>query len=116
MASAPKTDYRDDPSIWQIRRRLAAGIGLVALLAASVGGWAATARLSGYVIAQGLIVVESNIKKVQHPSGGVVGAVFVKNGDRASAPDGGVGLGGHQTRANLCNIVSPRSPFTDPEE
>jgi len=112
MPSAPKIDYRNDPSIWQIRRRLAVGIGLVALLAASVGGWAATARLSGYVIAQGLIVVESNVKKVQHPSGGVVGAILVKNGDRVSAADVVMRLDDTQTRANLGIIVSQLVQFT----
>jgi HlyD family secretion protein len=36
--------------------------------------------LAGAVIAPGTIVVESNIKKVQHPTGGVVGEILVKGG------------------------------------
>ncbi|MBM3526825.1 MAG: HlyD family type I secretion periplasmic adaptor subunit [Alphaproteobacteria bacterium] len=46
-----------------------------------VGGWAATSQLSGAVIAPGTIVVQSNVKKVQHPTGGIVGAIMVKEGD-----------------------------------
>ena len=33
--------------------------------------WAATTELSSAVIAQGVVVVDSSVKKVQHPSGGV---------------------------------------------
>jgi HlyD family secretion protein len=106
MAAGPPVDFCDDPSIWQIRRRLAVGIGLVVLLAASVGGWAATAKLSGSVIAQGLIVVDSNVKKVQHPTGGVVGAILVKNGDRVSIGNTVMRLDDTQTRANLGVVVS----------
>jgi membrane fusion protein, type I secretion system len=50
------------------------------LLIFGVGGWAATSQLAGAVIAPGTIVVESNIKKVQHPTGGVVGEILVKGG------------------------------------
>jgi HlyD family secretion protein len=106
MASVPVSDYRDDPSVGQIRRRLATGIGLVGLLAASVGGWAATAKLAGSVMAQGLVVVDSNVKKVQHPTGGVVGAILVKNGDRVSIGDVVMRLDDTQTRANLGVVVS----------
>jgi HlyD family secretion protein len=106
MSSAPIIDHRDDPSIWQVRRRLLAGVALVTLLAASVGGWAGIARLSGSVIAQGLIVVDSNVKKVQHPTGGVVGGILVKNGDRVAAGDVVMRLDDTQTRANLGIVVS----------
>lgn len=33
------------------------------------------------MIAPGTIVVQSNVKKVQHPTGGIVGAIMVKEGD-----------------------------------
>src|SRR5262249_58848655 len=39
------------------------------------------AQLAGAVIAPGTVVVESNVKKVQHPTGGVVGEILVKEGD-----------------------------------
>ena len=58
-----------------IRRLIIAGSALVAVLALGLGGWASTAEISGALIAQGTIVVDSNIKKVQHPTGGVVGEV-----------------------------------------
>jgi HlyD family secretion protein len=73
----------------------------VALLAAAIGGWAANATLSGAIIAPGQVVVESNVKKVQHPTGGVVGEILVKNGDRVMAGDLLLRLDDTQTRASL---------------
>src|SRR5262249_59416231 len=61
-----------------IRKLNLIGLALCVILIGGVGGWAATSQLSGAVIAPGTIVVESNIKKVQHPTGGVVGQIFVK--------------------------------------
>ena len=49
-------------------RRLLVGLLLVVVMVASVGGWAATTPIGGAVIASGFVVVESNIKKVQHPT------------------------------------------------
>ena len=64
-----------------IRRHIIAGSILVGALVLGLGGWAATAQISGALIAQGSIVVDSNVKKVQHPTGGVVGELFVRDGD-----------------------------------
>jgi HlyD family secretion protein len=88
-----------------IRRHIAAGSILVAVLALGLGGWASTAEISGALIAQGSIVVDSNIKKVQHPTGGVVGEVRVHDGDRVKAGDILVRLDETVTQANLA-IVS----------
>ena len=68
-----------------IRRHIIAGSVIVGVLAIGFGGWASTAEISGALIAQGTIVVDSNIKKVQHPTGGVVGEVRVHDGDRVKA-------------------------------
>lgn len=46
-----------------------------------VGTWASTTEISGAVIASGQVVVEGNAKKIQHPTGGVVAALLVKEGD-----------------------------------
>src|SRR5215813_6287824 len=55
-----------------MRRHLVAAIVVVSVLVVGVGGWAATAVISGAVVASGSVVVDSNVKKVQHPTGGVV--------------------------------------------
>src|SRR5215475_8873164 len=88
-----------------VRRHVIAGVILVILLVGGVGGWAATSEIKGAVIAQGSIVVDSNVKKVQHPSGGVVGELKVRDGDRVRAGDVVVRLDDTVTRANLAIVV-----------
>lgn len=81
------------------------GFAVVLLLGGGVGGWAATTQLASAVIAHGSVVVDSHIKKVQHPTGGVVGEVRVRDGDHVHAGDVLVRLDDTITRANL-GIVS----------
>jgi HlyD family secretion protein len=57
------------------------------MLTAGVGGWAATTELAGAVIASGSVVVDSNVKKVQHLTGGIVGELMVRDGSRVRAGD-----------------------------
>jgi HlyD family secretion protein len=63
-----------------IRKLNLVGLTITVLLIGGIGGWATTAQLGGAVIAPGTIVVESNVKKVQHPTGGVVGEILVEEG------------------------------------
>ena len=78
---------------------------VVVLLAGGLGGWASTAEISGALIAHGSIVVDSNVKKVQHPTGGVVGEVRVRDGDRVKAGDILIRLDLTVTRANLAIVT-----------
>jgi HlyD family secretion protein len=88
-----------------LQRHLAvAGLG-VALLVGGVGGWATMTELAGAVIAPGQLVVDSHVKKVQHPTGGVVGELRVKEGDRVKAGDVLVRLDETQTRASLSIVT-----------
>jgi HlyD family secretion protein len=88
-----------------IQRHMVAGVTVVLMLVGGVGGWAATTELSGALIAPGSIVVDTNIKKVQHPTGGVVGEVRVRDGDRVKAGDVVVRLDETVTRANLSIVT-----------
>jgi membrane fusion protein, type I secretion system len=94
-----------------IRRHVIIGCALVAFLAAGLGGWASTAEISGAIIAQGSLVVDSNVKKVQHPSGGVVGEVRVRDGDRVKAGDILIRLDETVTRANLAIVTKGLTEF-----
>jgi membrane fusion protein, type I secretion system len=88
-----------------IRRNLMAGLGLIAILVGGIGGWMGTAELDGAVISSGKLVVESSVKKVQHPTGGVVGELLVSEGDRVEAGEVLLRLDATQARANLAIIV-----------
>jgi HlyD family secretion protein len=84
-----------------IGRHLGIGILVVALLVGGLGGWAALADISGAVIASGRLVVDSNVKKVQHPTGGIVGDLRVRDGDRVEKGDILLRLDETLTQANL---------------
>jgi HlyD family secretion protein len=84
---------------------LIVGLTVVVLLAGGLGGWASTAEISGALIAPGSIVVESSVKKVQHPTGGVVGEVRAHDGDLVKAGDVVVRLDDTVTKANLAIVT-----------
>jgi HlyD family secretion protein len=88
-----------------IRKHLIAGLTVVAVLAGGLGGWASTQQISGALIAPGQIVVESNVKKVQHPTGGVVGELRARDGDVVKAGDVVVRLDDTVTKANLAIVT-----------
>ena len=83
------TETEPDPHR-MIRKLNLIGLAITVLLIGGVGGWATATQLAGAVIAPGSVVVESNIKKVQHPTGGVVGEILVREG--AEVQDGQVVL------------------------
>jgi HlyD family secretion protein len=87
-----------------IRWHVIAGSFVIATLVFGVGGWAATAELSGAVIAPGTLVVERNVKKVQHRDGGIVSSIHVRNGQPVQSGEILVGLDDTQIRAEL-NII-----------
>ena len=97
---APQWDTRRS-----IKRHMIAGLIIVIVLAGGVGGWAGSMTLSGALIAQGSVVVDSNVKKVQHPTGGIVGELRVREGDRVKRGDVLVRLDDTVTRANLAIVT-----------
>ena len=75
------------------------------LLVVGLGGWAATTEFAGAVIAPGQVVVNSNVKKVQHSIGGIVGELRARDGDKVKAGDVVVRLDDVQTGANLAIVT-----------
>ncbi|OJW64372.1 MAG: hemolysin secretion protein D [Afipia sp. 64-13] len=72
---------------------------LVVLVTFGIGGWATTAEISSAVVAPGVLVVDSSVKKVQHPTGGVVSELRVRDGARVRAGDILLRLDETQTKA-----------------
>jgi HlyD family secretion protein len=105
-------DSQSSPARQSIRKHVMAGLVIVLILAGGVGGWASTFRLSGALIAPGSVVVDSNVKKVQHPTGGIVGEVMVRDGDRVKQGDIVVRLDDTVTRANLAIVTKGLDELT----
>jgi HlyD family secretion protein len=87
-----------------IQRHVMAGLIIVLVLGGGVGGWAGTMTLSGALIAQGSVVVDSNVKKVQHPSGGIIEELRVRDGDRVKQGDILARFDETVTRSNLAIV------------
>ncbi len=81
--------------------------GLRALLVVGglAGGWMTLVPLSGAVVVPGNLVVQSNVKTIQHPTGGVVAQIPVHNGMRVNAGDLLLRLDATQAQASL-QVVS----------
>lgn len=83
------------------RRTLIAGHVSILAMVGLLGGWAYSAKLNGAVIAPATIVVESYSKKVQHPQGGIVSKILVKDGDRVEGGQDLILLDTTDTKAEL---------------
>ncbi|WP_283196076.1 HlyD family type I secretion periplasmic adaptor subunit [Rhizobium sp. AN80A] len=90
-----------------IRRLALLALAAVLVLVGVLGSLAATIRLNGAVIASGTLVVDSYVKPIQHPKGGTVGEIFVRNGDKVEAGQVLLRLDDTQVRATVA-IVSRR--------
>ena len=88
-----------------LRGHLGLGLAAVAVLMFVIFGWGTLSEISGAVIAPGKLVVDSNVKKVQHPTGGVVGTLNVKDGDRVKKGDIVVRLDETQARTSLAIVT-----------
>ncbi|EKJ95829.1 bacteriocin ABC transporter permease [Bradyrhizobium lupini HPC(L)] len=102
---------------WQTLRRsirnhiFVGGLGFLTLVGV-FGGWAVGTEIVGAVIAQGSLVVETSLKKVQHPVGGVVSELAVRDGDRVKAGDVVMRIDATMTKANLAIIVKSLDQYT----
>jgi multidrug efflux pump subunit AcrA (membrane-fusion protein) len=89
---------------WPAGRPLTTGtIGLLVLIC-GFGGWASFASVSGAVIASGRIEVEQNRQVIQHPFGGVVDQIIVKEGDHVRVGDLLIRLDAAELRSELAIV------------
>ena len=64
-----------------IRNLMRAFLASVTLVGGGVGGWAGMTRIDSAVVASGAFAVQSSAQSIQHPEGGVVGAILVHDGE-----------------------------------
>ena len=82
-------------------RELRRGGRMLAIAAIVVLGWAGFVPLSGAVVVAGRLVVQSSVKKVQHPQGGIVASILVRNGTKVAAGEELARLDQTSARSNL---------------
>ncbi len=84
---------------------LRTGLRALIVVGGLAGGWMTLVPLSGAVVVPGNLVVQSNVKTIQHPTGGVVAQIPVHNGMRVNAGDLLLRLDATQAQASL-QVVS----------
>ena len=99
--SAPRNQNSASPPGWSARLPLMAGIAALWLLVGGFGFWAVHASIAGAVVTSGTVQLQSNRQVVQHPDGGVVEAILVREGDAVAPGDILVQLDGNRQRAEL---------------
>lgn len=94
-----------EPNPFRVGPHVFIGCALGFLLIAGAGGWAATAQLSGAVIAQGSVAVDQKLKSIQHRDGGIVSNIAVKEGDFVREGQVLIRLEDAQTKAELAIVA-----------
>lgn len=111
----PVGDSHGEDLATRIRRtfetELRSGLRVLIFGVGLVGGWAALMPLSGAVVVAGNLIVESNVKKVQHPTGGVVAEIPVRDGLHVNEGDLLARLDATQARASLQVITKQLDEF-----
>lgn len=81
-------------------------VGLAALVAllAGVGTWSVATQISGAVVSPGVVRIENERQVVQHPDGGVVSEILVRDGDVVAAGDALLRLDGTFVRTELAMV------------
>lgn len=89
---------------WSARSPLLIGGACLLVLVGGFGAWSTTTEIMGAVVAPGRIEVAQNRQVVQHPDGGVVAEIAVKEGDRVAQGDLLIRLDDEQLRSDLAVV------------
>ncbi|SOC14124.1 HlyD family type I secretion periplasmic adaptor subunit [Rhodobacter maris] len=86
-APAPGTSGGAAPPSARLSPRIALAIGFLtlAVLLGGFGAWSVFSSIAGAVVASGRVEVDQHRQVVQHPDGGVVAEIAVKEGDHVEA-------------------------------
>jgi HlyD family secretion protein len=93
------------PTHNSIQSHLVVGVLLLGGFGFCIGGWAATTELSGAVVTSGSLVVDTNPKKIQHLTGGVVSELNVREGDHVKEGQVLIHLDATQTLSQLMMVA-----------
>ncbi|MGJ4930463.1 HlyD family type I secretion periplasmic adaptor subunit [Bradyrhizobium sp. HKCCYLS2038] len=94
------------PDIAEMWRPILIGLFLSASIVLTIFMWGSLAKLSGAVVARGIVVSAGSSKKIQHAQGGTIQRIEVRNGTRVVTGDLLVRLDDTQPRATLGIVTS----------
>lgn len=94
----PKPIAPPDPGRWSVRGAMATGLFAIVVLLGGFTFWAMQSRIAGAVVASGQVEVEQQRQIVQHPDGGVVDEILVKEGQTVEAGQPLIRLDGNLLR------------------
>jgi HlyD family secretion protein len=83
---------------------LRTGLRALIVVGGLAGGWMVLVPLAGAVVVPGNLVVQSNVKTIQHPTGGVVAEIKADNGKHVAAGDLLLRLDPTQAQASLQTV------------
>lgn len=95
-----------------MRRLWTRGLTYISAFVAILLVWGMASGISSAVIAAGQFVVDGSVKKVQHPTGGVVAELLVREGDRVSEGDLLIRLDETITRTNFQVVANQIDELT----
>lgn len=72
---------------WNAPRTITMGFAAVIVMGTGTWVWGVSTKISGAVVASGLVQVQNRRQVVEHPTGGVVGDLLVSDGDVVDAGD-----------------------------
>lgn len=72
---------------WSARKPLIIGFLALIVLVGGFGTWAVRAQITGAIIASGRIEVDQNRQIIQHPTGGIVAEILVREGEPVEAEE-----------------------------
>lgn len=75
------------PSAWSALAPIKVGLFVIVVLLGGFFVWASVVNIAGAIVAPGQIEVEQNRQVVQHPDGGVVAEIRVREGQEVAAGD-----------------------------
>lgn len=89
---------------WSARRPVIVGLVTVALLVGGFGGWTLFTEIDGAIVSSGQLEVAQNRQIVQHPDGGVVAEIAVKEAQPVKAGDLLIRLDGSLLQSELAIV------------
>ncbi len=96
---APEAELPRNP-----RPAIVAGLFVLAVMVAGIGGWSAFAPLASGAIAPGVVVFEGRRQSVQHLEGGIIGEIHVREGMEVEQGDVLFRLDPTQVRSRVTRI------------